>query len=158
MCTHGSVIPVAQKSVIWIVSLNCVTFSLCICLKDTNRIKFLFTVEILREVCSCLPQNGAQKHLRSCKKLKLKVYRKYFEKQKCKQQFHWQVMSFKQYSEFQSPLNVFSGAGASNSNNLITSSCTRAMFFIISTIFCPNLMMEIVKRVLVSVSSLDLKS
>lgn len=67
-------------------------------------------------------------------------------------------MSFKQYSEFQGPLNVFLGAGVSNSNNLITSSCTRAMFFIISTIFCPNLMMEIVKRVLVSVSSLDLKS
>lgn len=67
-------------------------------------------------------------------------------------------MSFKQYSEFQSPLNVFLGAGASNSNNLITSSCTRAMCFIISTIFYPNLMMEIVKRVLVSVSSLDLKS
>lgn len=66
-------------------------------------------------------------------------------------------MSFQQYSKFQSALNVFSGAGVSNSNNLITNSCTRAMFFIISTIFCLNLMMEIVKRVLVSVFSLVLK-
>jgi len=67
-------------------------------------------------------------------------------------------MCVKQYSQFQNPLNVFSGAGVSNSNNLITSSCTKAMFFIISTIFCLNLMMEIVKRVLVSVFSLVLKS
>lgn len=72
--------------------------------------------------------------------------------------FHWWVLSFKQCAKFQIALNVFSGAGVSNSNNRITSSCTRAMFFIISTIFCLNRMMEIVKRVLVSVFSLVLKS
>lgn len=70
----------------------------------------------------------------------------------------WVSYVFCQHAQFQSQLNVFSGAGVLNSNNLTTSSCTRAMYFIISTIFCLNLMMEIVKRVLVSVFSLVLKS
>lgn len=83
MYVYGSVVPSAQKSVTCIVSLNFEIF-LCICLKDTKWIIMVaFTIKILRKVYSCLPQNDALEALEILQILKLNVYRKYFEKQKC---------------------------------------------------------------------------